>query len=295
MEHDIFTYDNYRILLSDYYQSQKQKNPNAFSFRVFSRQAGFNTSNFLQLVIKDKRNLSYQSIKKIARVLNLRGKQYDYFENLVFFNQAKENDVKTKHYERLVSFKEYQDVRLINDSQKIYFSKWFYPVVREMVNLPYFQVEPEWIAKHIQPNITVDDAQEALNVLVKIGLIEITKNGRCVLKDTQLKTQSQKVGHEVIAYHRRMINHGFSALNKPAKERDISGMTMSISPAKFKLIQKKIAQFREEVQDIVQKPLKQSDIDELYLEKDKKQSSDDFLTVDQVCQLNIQFFQLAGR
>ncbi|MBU0504489.1 MAG: TIGR02147 family protein [bacterium] len=295
MEHDIFTYENYRTLLLDYYQSQKQKNPNAFSFRVFSRQAGFNTSNFLQLVIKDKRNLSYQSVKKIARVLSLRGRQYDYFENLVFFNQAKENDVKTKHYERLASFKEYQDVRLLNDTQKVYFSKWFYPVVREMVNLPYFQVDPEWIAKNIQPNITSDDAKEALDILQKIELIEITKNGRCVLKDTQLKTQSQKVGHEVIAYHRRMINHGFSALNKPAKERDISGMTMSISPAKFKLIQKKIAQFREEVQDIVQKPLKQSDIDELYLDKEKKQSSDEFLTVDQVCQLNIQFFQLAGR
>ncbi|MBU1917114.1 TIGR02147 family protein [bacterium] len=295
MEHDIFTYENYRTLLLDYYQSQKQKNPNAFSFRVFSRQAGFNTSNFLQLVIKGKRNLSYQSVKKIARVLSLRGRQYDYFENLVFFNQAKENDVKTKHYERLASFKEYQDVRLLNDTQKVYFSKWFYPVVREMVNLPYFQVDPEWIAKNIQPNITSDDAKEALDILQKIELIEITKNGRCVLKDTQLKTQSQKVGHEVIAYHRRMINHGFSALNKPAKERDISGMTMSISPAKFKLIQKKIAQFREEVQDIVQKPLKQSDIDELYLDKEKKQSSDEFLTVDQVCQLNIQFFQLAGR
>ncbi|EKD46984.1 MAG: hypothetical protein ACD_66C00268G0001 [uncultured bacterium] len=63
----------------------------------------------------------------------------------------------------------------------------------------------------------------------------------------------------------------------------------------FGNIKKKIAQFREEVQAIVQQELNQNRIDELDLEKAKTQSLNDFLGIDRVCQLNIQFFEIAGK
>ena len=250
-ELNIFTYDDYRIAILDYYQLQKERHPGKFSYRYFARLAGFNTSNFIQLVIKGNRNLGFESVKKIARVMGLRGRAYDYFENLVFFNQAKTNDDKTRFYDRLVSFKEYQDTRIVSDSQKLYFSKWYYSVVREMVRLPMFKPDPKWISANMDPAIKIEQAKEALEILKKLKLIAI-KGKRWVQKDAQLTSREQGACNEVVAYHRRMIHWGYDSLKKPADKRDISGITMAISPAKFNLIQKRIAAFREDIQSIIQ-------------------------------------------
>lgn len=281
---DIFNYENYRDVLKDFYTQQKAKYPGKFSFRYFSRQAGFKASNFLQLIMKGKRNLSYESIKKISEVMDLRGRRHDYFENLVLFNQAQSDEDKTRYYEKMVSFKEYQNARMMTDSQKLYFSRWYYPVIREMVKWPKFQGNPEWIATHLVPQIKTEEAENALQILKKLKLIETEKN-RWSQRDVQLTTRSQGLGHEITAFHRRMIQLAYESLNKPGSGRDISGITMSISEAKFKLIQTKIEMFREEVQKIIQQHL---DDNEKF--KAHKRS----LIVNQVCQLNIQFFKLAA-
>jgi len=292
---DIFSYENFRVFLEDYYNEQKQKYPSKFSFRFFSKQAGFNTSNFLHLVIKGKRNISYDSINKIAKVLQLRGRKYDYFESLVFFNQAENSLEKTKHYEKLVSFKEYQDARLISDTQKLYFSKWYYPVIREMVKLPFFKSDPKWIASQIQPNIKPHEAREAMDILLKLNLIQRHKTGKWLQSDSQLKTKNQGVSHEVVAYHRKMIHLGFESLNQSSKNRDISGITMSISPAKYKLIKKKIASFRDEIQSIIKQPLNTDNLNDLFESNISKTDKNELLNISQVCQLNFQFFKIAGK
>lgn len=280
---DIFTYENYRDVLRDFYTHQKAKYPGKFSFRYFSREAGFKASNFLQLIMKGKRNLSYESIKKISEVMDLHGRRHDYFENLVLFNQAQSDEDKTRYYERMVSFKEYQNARMMTDSQKLYFSRWYYPVIREMVKWPNFKADPEWIVTHLVPQIKIEEAENALQILKKLKLIESEKN-LWRQKDIQLTTRSQGLGHEITAFHRRMIQLAYESLNKSANERDISGITMSINAVKFKLIQTKIEMFREEIQKIIQQRL---DDDEKF--KSQKNS----LLISQVCQLNIQFFKLA--
>jgi uncharacterized protein (TIGR02147 family) len=197
---DIFSYEDYRNILQDFYTQQKAKYPGKFSFRYFSRQAGFKASNFLQLIMKGKRNLSYESIKKISDVMGLSGRRHDYFENLVLFNQAQSNEDKVHYYEKMVSFKEYQNARMITDSQKIYFSRWYYPVIREMVKWPNFKSDPEWIAAHVVPQLKKEEVENAQQILKKLKLIEMEKNS-WQQKDIQLTTKSQGLGHEITAFH----------------------------------------------------------------------------------------------
>src|SRR3989338_9919808 len=84
---NIFEYDNYRSFLKDLYALLKQEK-SAFSFRFFSRQAGFRSPNFLKLVMEGKRNLSPESIEKFAKGLKLNKNEADFFRRLVLLNQA---------------------------------------------------------------------------------------------------------------------------------------------------------------------------------------------------------------
>ncbi len=101
---NIFEYQNFRNYLHDYYLEQK-KNKRNFSYRFFSGKAGINAPSFLYYVIKGKRNLTKNSIVKISHAIGHSRDEAEYFENLVFFNQAKTIIEKTHFYSRVVEIR----------------------------------------------------------------------------------------------------------------------------------------------------------------------------------------------
>ena len=84
----LFEYLNYRDYLRDYYEEKKRLS-SFYSYRLFSQKAGFSAPNVLKLVTEGKRNLSKESVFKFVKALGFNKKEAEYFENLVFFNQAK--------------------------------------------------------------------------------------------------------------------------------------------------------------------------------------------------------------
>src|SRR5690554_7948973 len=66
----IFEYLDYRELLKDYYQQKKNANP-SFSLRVFSDKIGFKAKDFISRIMNGDKNLSIQSIPKVAKGLKI--------------------------------------------------------------------------------------------------------------------------------------------------------------------------------------------------------------------------------
>src|SRR3989344_8603024 len=97
---DIFTYRNFRDLLSDYYHTQKKQKA-SYSYKAFAEKAGLNSPNYLKLVMDGKRNLSHKNIKKFAKGLGLDRYSSEYFENLVYLNQAEEDELRNFYKGRL--------------------------------------------------------------------------------------------------------------------------------------------------------------------------------------------------
>ena len=99
----IFEYLDYREFLKDYYNAKKEANP-AFSLRVFSDKIGFKAKDFISRVMNGDKNLSSQSIPKVASGLRLGKHETEFFVALVKFNQAETTD------ERNVAFEQMQAV-----------------------------------------------------------------------------------------------------------------------------------------------------------------------------------------
>jgi len=85
---DIFSYYNYREFLKDYYIQKKALN-HAVSYAFLAQKAGFKSKSLIPHVIEGKKNLSKESIYKLASAMKLDKKSFEYFEDLVSFNQAK--------------------------------------------------------------------------------------------------------------------------------------------------------------------------------------------------------------
>ena len=94
---NLFTYLDYRKFLKDWY-TQAKKERSSFSFRVFSKRAGFESPNFFKLVMDGKRNLTAKSLPKFIVGLKLNKQEQEFFQSLVAYTQASTHEEKDEHW-----------------------------------------------------------------------------------------------------------------------------------------------------------------------------------------------------
>ncbi len=243
----IFDYLDYRAFLRDLFNFKKSKN-HLFSYRVFSGKAGFSSPNFLKLVIDNKRNLTNESIGKIAKGFSLKKQEREFFENLVFMNQASTNDEKDHYYKKMMSVTGYLKSHRINKSNYKYFSKWYYPVIREVAVFGDRNATPEEISRALNPTVPVKEVEGALDILIELGLLRKDKSGVWEQADKVVSTGAEVKSLVIYNYHKEMIRLALEAFERhKAEKRSISGVTISIKEEKLPEIKKIIADFRKEI------------------------------------------------
>ena len=157
----VFEYLDYRSFLKDMYAYRKRRD-RVFSYRYFSGKAGFASPNFLKLVIDGQRNLSHTSMLKSAKGFGLKGNEREFFENLVFMNQAGEHEERNYYYQKMMSAKDFKKIHKIAKDSYAYFSKWYYPVIREIIRFQIDKLTAQKIASLLKPKISVAEAREAM-------------------------------------------------------------------------------------------------------------------------------------
>lgn len=244
---NIFDYLDYRAFLRDLFNFKKYNN-RLFSYRVFSGKAGFSSPNFLKLVIDGKRNLSNESIGKIAKGFGLKKQEREFFENLVFMNQASTNDEKNHYYKKMMSVNGYLKSHRINKSNYKYFSKWYYPAIREIAVFGDRNWTPEQISKILNPGIPAKEVEKALDILLELGLLRKDESGLWEQADKVVSTGAEVKSLAIFNYHKEMIKLALEAFERhPADKRSMSGVTISIKEKKLEEIKNIISAFRKEL------------------------------------------------
>lgn len=267
---NLFNYLDYRTYLKDYYQAFK-KSRAGFSFRTFSKRAGFTSPNFFQLVMEAKRNLTEESLVPFMKGLGFNKQEQEFFRNLVFFNQAKAHEVRDAYYQKLLQSKKFSQLKPIEKNQYDYCSGWYHSVVRELITVKDFDGTPEWLVGRISPAISVAQARGSLELLETIGFIKKTDQGHWRQSSPLLSTGNEVTSLSLFNYHLNMLDLTKEVLHHvPAAQRDISSMTLGIKKENLPMLKKKVQEFRQEILKLV--------------------STD--TSPDEVVQLNMQLFPL---
>ncbi len=247
---NIFEHHDYRLYLRRMFAYFKAVKPN-FSYRFLARKAGFASPNFIKLVSEKKRNLTHNSLAKVARGFDLKKKERTYFENLVFMNQASSHDEMILYYKKLMGLKGSSKICKLEKAQYNYFSNWYYPAVREIVLLGPPGMDAKTIAGLLDPEITASQAVKALDDLVELELIRQDDNGLWKARRRAVTTGAEVRSAVVANYHRAMIDLGARAIEAhPRDKRDISCLTLSINQDNLPEIKERIAGFRKELLDL---------------------------------------------
>ena len=267
---DLLNYSNYREFLKDYYHARKQSDPK-FSLRYLAQKANFPSHGLLQYLMEGKRNLSKKTLVKLAAALGFDKERSAYFENLVFFNQAKALEEKDFYYDKLLRASGKSTFKKVDASQLQIFRRWYNIAIREMLSLSGFRGNAAWISERLLPTVQPYEAEESLSMLLASGLIRKTANGYKPA-DPDITTEDEVKSYLVKSYQAQMVKLAVWAQEEiPSPERDISSVTFPIRESELPNLKKQLQLMRKELRAFAAAPG----------------------TADRIVQVNMQMFPLS--
>ena len=168
----VYQFKHYRSFLQHFYDYNK-KVLSGFSYALFAEKAQLPSANYLQMVIKGRRNLTVENIHRFADALELESGEREYFEALVLFDQADLKQVKDFYRDRLERLKVNQPESAATTRSMALFAEWYHPVVWVAAE---GKTRQQMIVIGRTMNLKASQIEGALDQLMEDGLL--TEDGK---------------------------------------------------------------------------------------------------------------------
>lgn len=240
----VFAFLDHREFLRSWYEWKKSAT-RGFSYRSFARKAGFSSMSFLRDVIEGRRNISEDSVEKFVSAIGLVDDAASYFRELVRYNRETDPEKRSQCFRRLLLLQARREFSPVRENQAKYYSDWLNVIVREAAPLAAYHGDPARIGEALRPRVPAEDVAAALDLLVRIEMLEKTRSG--TYKATTPRLVPGDIDPAMVRnVKRQMLMHALDRLDAPVPEPDthISSVTLTVSPSRLARIQESIRQFR---------------------------------------------------
>lgn len=219
-----------------------------FSFRYFSKQAGFGSPNYLKLVMDGKRNLSADAIGKFAKGLRLDNHETEYFRYMVESNQCESVPRKKVYEAKLIYLRELFKVKTLIPELYDYYHDWYHSAIREMIRAKgEVKNDPTTIANSLVPNIGEADAKNSIGLLMKLNFVKETGGNLVCTEagevDATTNAMAQKIHYEQMAELAAQ-----SLYTQGPETQDFESVTLTLPMDKVKELRTKIQELIATVQ-----------------------------------------------
>lgn len=240
---NIYNFSDYRDFLKDRYRQLKEADP-VFSFRHFSKQAGFGSPNYLKLVMDRKRNLSFEAIAKFARGLRLDNHEAEFFRYMVEANQCEQPAKKQVFEAKLTYLRELFKVKTLIPELYDYYHDWYHSAIREMIKKSRIKNEPAVIAQSLAPSISQEQARDSVELLTKLKFVTVAPDGWLEAQEpSHIDTKSIELAQKI--HYEQMAELATQSLYTQGPEtQDYGAITLSLPPDK-------VAELKERLHQII--------------------------------------------
>jgi uncharacterized protein (TIGR02147 family) len=186
--------------------------------------------------------------------MGLKKMETDYFEALVNFTQAKTDREWEFYFNHLQAFGKHHPATILRQEQFTYFSKWYYPAIRELVTIIDFKNDFKKLSRSLDPPISAVQAKKTVQLLLKMGLIKRSQEGKYNQTDKTLTTGDRVQSLAVQAFQKDILRLATESMARhKRKDCGVSTLTASISEAGFRRINEELAMFRKHLAEIIEK------------------------------------------
>lgn len=247
---NMFTYLDYRKYLRDALVERKEQNYH-FSYRFIAQHLNLSSPGFFNWIVSGKRKLPETLIPKLAILFKFTDRECAYFSLLVKYNHTADPAEKEELFQRLSQYIKKEQRQQITPDQYKYFSKWYYVAIREYLRLYDFRDDYRSLAQQLRPKIKSSEARDAVDVLIKFGLIAPDENGFYRPVDKMVTTGETWKSDMINNLQVILIDLGKKALlSVPREERDVSNVTICVSETGRRRVSQEIAAMRRKILEI---------------------------------------------
>ena len=255
----IVEYQDYRKYMSDYYEERKRCS--IFSWREFSRLAGFTSPNYIQLVCEGKSGLSKNGVEGVANAMGLVGTDRDYFRAMERFADAKSDEKKKQAFHEMQKLAKENRLRVVDSEAFQYFESWVNPVVRELAPIMPGAKSLE-LARKCYPEVTAATIRQSLEFLLRADFLKKVGEDTYEQTDKVVTGSSEAIPLALRSMNRQMSQLAAEAVDTVSPEkRHITGMTLGMPESMFKWLVQKLEEFRQQV---VAMAAKEKDYEKVY-------------------------------
>lgn len=168
---DVFAFDDHRQFLAEAIEDLRRTRRN-FSLRWLAQRCEFSSHTYLPKVVAGERSLAPETVPRVAKALGLRGNAERCFRLLVAWNLAPEGSQKHELFSRLEGVRALGRKKRLEGRQSRYYEHWYYPVIRQLVLWTDWSGDWGRLGGYLDPPISAEQAREAVETLVDLGLLE---------------------------------------------------------------------------------------------------------------------------
>ena len=243
---NIFSHTDFRKYLGDYYLARKRAD-RKFSHRFIQEKVGAGSAGWFADVVKGRTNITGASIIKLAKLIQLRSTETDYFESMVLFGQAGSLEERNRYFQKMLAFKEVR-ADMVGMDRLEFYSKWYHGAIRELLFFVPFRGDYAELARKLSPPIRQADARDSVALLERLGMVEPNGIGGFRSKDAVLKKDPGFPSVVMANFLKSNMELAIEALDRYSKEeRDISALTISLSEEAFGKVKEDIRALRKKM------------------------------------------------
>ena len=246
--------------MQDFYEERKRTS--AFSWREFSKLAGFKSPVYLKLVCEGKSSLSFVKMEQVAHAMGLAGHEFAYFTQMVKFGNATKDSVKNEHQVRVVDAESFE-----------FYESWKNPTIRELAPMMPGK-RPLEMAKTCHQVISAEQVRDSLAFLVQTGFLKREAEHTYVQTEKTVIGTKESLPIAVRGMHKEMASLARTAIDKfPIEERHFTGATLGLCEEAYARISQELDAFVRKVANIAA----------------------EYENINQVYRLNLQLFPLTKK
>jgi uncharacterized protein (TIGR02147 family) len=225
----------------------------SLSLRSFAKRAGIQSPATLTLILQNKRSVSEAVAEQVSRALKLSGYRRRYWSTLAQLSRCAFVEERLNLREELLYLRAFSLAKQLELRQYRILSQWHYCVLYVLAEFPEFRLDFQWLAKGLGRGITPKDVELAVTDLLEHGLLR--REGDRVVQGSGavVKTAEDVKDLSIRQLHRRMLHLAAQSLELPLDEREVTGLTVALSPSSLPVLKEKIRIFREEIDQFLTK------------------------------------------
>lgn len=247
----IYNYTDYRTFLKDYIEGQKAQR-STYSLGMWSKKMGISSTAVLVNVINGKRNPGPELQEKFVSYFKFAGPEAEYFKDLIKLSKIKEDPrLSLSLMEKMGKANPNGEFKLLDDRTFSLISKWYYYALKEFALQKGFKEDPQWIADHLEYEVSPKDIKKAIDDLLQLGIFVRNKKGDLKVVHKNLKSTNDIASEGLKRFHEQSLENAKVSLRKhDIMERDISARVMNIREENIPKLKAYLKDFRDKVSDL---------------------------------------------